>query len=455
MMFKLNNFFLIIIALTSIVSPEKTKIKQAFLNNNPIQNQLKSFAEGEEGKGEESQAEAVFRNISFSVKCMLVDNFTVYDLTGMAKNRLEDDGYKDFNVTLNGNTINYEFCYDLVKENRCNNDQLAQVSSIDKTKCNQLAGSISTGNKWKLSENLIEIELNRIDNSTDLVKYQIECDKNDTKKYPTFIEKKSYYRKEINGNQETLLYFKSKHGCPKIDFYTFWKFINDYDYIFAVLLIILGLFECILGFKLSMPTAFIITCSGVLILVVILFFQFILPPGTKSWIIWVILFIGLVIGIFAGYFVAQNKDKCLALVVGGVAGFFLGEFFFNLFGNKIGTNLTLVHIGFIVGGIAVLVLLSFIFSSFIIIFSTSLIGAYAVIRGISFFAGKFPSEITIIDLTRAGETDQLKEMLSWEIYLYLCAIIVLTVGSIFIQFKLRDDNDQKYSINEMDTGLTN
>jgi len=72
----------------------------------------------------------------------------------------------------------------------------------------------------------------------------------------------------------------------------------------------------------------------------------------------------------------------------------------------------------------------------IIIFATSFIGAYTFIRGISLFAGGYPNEFTVIDLKNQGEDGQLKELITWRVWIYLVAIIIVTGLSIFIQFKI-------------------
>ena len=88
--------------------------------------------------------------------------------------------------------------------------------------------------------------------------------------------------------------------------------------------------------------------------------------------------------------------------------------------------------------------MAYFFNKFIIIFSTSFIGSYCFIRGISLFAGKFPDEFQVMDLTTEGETEQLKELLTWEVYVYLAAMLVLCVISIVLQFKFnKDDDDDK------------
>ena len=60
------------------------------------------------------------------------------------------------------------------------------------------------------------------------------------------------------------------------------------------------------------------------------------------------------------------------------------------------------------------------------------------------FAGKFPDEFQVMDLTTKGEKEQLKELLTWEVYVYLAAMLVLCVISIILQYKFnKDDDDDK------------
>ena len=110
----------------------------------------------------------------------------------------------------------------------------------------------------------------------------------------------------------------------------------------------------------------------------------------------------------------------------------------------------LVNILFILVSIIVLVLIALWLRAAIIIFCTSFIGSYACIRGISFFAGNFPSEFTIIDIISAGEEEQLNEMLNLDVYIYIGLIIVLAIIGIIAQFKI-NEND-KYN-DEIDSDM--
>jgi hypothetical protein len=101
----------------------------------------------------------------------------------------------------------------------------------------------------------------------------------------------------------------------------------------------------------------------------------------------------------------------------------------------------------IAGFAAVFALLSFFIYDHILIASTSLIGCYSLIRGISLYAGGYPNEFTLAELLKQG----LYSQIGYTFYIYLAAMAVVFVGSLFVQFKIRakdiaeeNDNVTKY-----------
>ena len=305
------------------------------------------------------------------------------------------------------------------------------------------------GNTWEKESNnsenkeVLRITVNQNDDSPKhTFIYRLECNKEGEDKKFDVIKEKTTITEE-SGVLNVTLYIRSKEACEKADFYFIVKFIQDYKAIFIIALMGFGLFNCILGKKLAKYTGFLLSLLIITVLVLV-FSQFVLPSGCKEWIIWVMLAVGILLGGTAGYFVFKYHEKAFALVAGGIAGFFIGEFLYNLFGNRIDANGTVINIVFVVASIIALVVLAYFFNKFIIIFSTSFIGSYCFIRGISLFAGKFPDEFQVMDLTTEGETEQLKELLTWEVYVYLAAMLVLCVISIVLQFKFnKDDDDDK------------
>ena len=389
------------------------------------------------------------KNISFSVKCIFVDDFKVYDISGLTMNKLQTNK-PGYNRTINDVNIYYNFCYDLKEISGCNikNKQIIALKKNESgtLECKALADKINKGNKWSTWEdydkkNFLQIELNEIDKKHKTY-YRLKC--NDKQKEMLFNESRSWVEKEVGEYLETVLFFETDEACPKFDFYVIWSFVNDYSFVFAIIVIAFGIFNCVLGKRFAQYTSFILALFGVTVFT-LFFFQFILPPGCARWIVWVILIIGIILGCTAGYFVFKYHEKFMSFLVGGLAGFLFGEFLYALFGNKINGHPTLIHILFILVCIIVAVILSFFLKDYIIIIATSFIGAYAFIRGVSMFAGHFPNEFTIIDLKNRGEDEQIKDLLTWRVYIYLVAIIITCGLSIFLQIKINNGLKDKES----------
>lgn len=396
-----------------------------------------------------SDAEIAFSKINFSVKCMFVENFNLYDISGLGKNVLSDE--KEYNITLDGKKIYFNFCYDLKPREDLNcTFQKKQIFVTDENdKCDYLANSILSGNSWYTGTNdnkttsYLRIDLNHDeegDHKNHVVTYILEC--TDDVKY-SFEESKSYYKKQLtDGTYQTLIYIRTSEACAKMEFYVIWEFINNYFFIFASILIAFGLFNCLLGNLCAKHTCFILTLFGCTIFV-LFFAQFILPSGCASWIIWVILALGIIIGTAVGVVVFKHHDKVLALLVGGLGGLILGQFLFSMFGSLIPWNSILVNVLFVVICIIAAILLALWLNKAIVIGATSFIGSYAFIRGISLFAGYFPSEFTIIDLKNKGEDGQIAELITWRVYMYLGSMIICTGLSVYAQIVINRKFGQK------------
>ena len=122
--------------------------------------------------------------------------------------------------------------------------------------------------------------------------------------------------------------------------------------------------------------------------------------------------------------------------MGALLGYIIGQILYNLALNRININQTALQIIVYVLCIGVCIALSILLFNIVTIFATALIGAYAVIRGISIFAGGFPNETTIADLVKNDETEQLKNLLTWIVYLYLGGWVILFVIGLVVQIKI-------------------
>ena len=79
----------------------------------------------------------------------------------------------------------------------------------------------------------------------------------------------------------------------------------------------------------------------------------------------------------------------------------------------------------------------------IAIISTSILGAYAIVRGISVWSEGFPSEKEVYTLAFEQEWSTLKSMISGIVYLYLVLLVVLSACGMYVQFKYFYDGEKK------------
>ena len=399
---------------------------------------------------------------SQQVKCLFLKDYNVYDISHLGANTFKSIGergheYNFENFNNSKYTIIFNFCYNLKQSSRCEHgDDKQAFYLVNDDNCQPLSGDIKDGNNWITIKNettgeveYIEIEVNRYDDAHSL-KYRLICNKDMDKKEFNVVEGTTSITKNDKGGFDVTLVIESKEACVKVDFYFIFKFIQDYKVLFIILLMAFGLFNCILGKKYAKHTAFLL-CVFIVTILVLVFSQYVLPSGCAEWIIWVMFAVGIILGCTAGYFTFKYEKYVLALVIGGVSGFFIGQFLYNLFGNQIPlkVNGIVINIIFVVISIVVMIIIAKIefFHKFIVIFATSFIGAYCFIRGISLFGGGFPDEITIMDLRGKGETEQLSELLTWKVYVYLAAMVITTVLAIIAQYKFfkekDDDNEEK------------
>jgi len=134
-----------------------------------------------------------------------------------------------------------------------------------------------------------------------------------------------------------------------------------------------------------------------------------------------------VIGILAGWFLRVFL-RIGACFLGAVCGFFLGGSLYNLAFYWANSLWLLICVSF---GLAILgAFLAYRFYNQIIIFSTSLIGSYAFIRGISLFAGHYPNEVMIYSQIANG----VKPELTWEFYAYFSGMVVMFVSGCAYQY---------------------
>ena len=381
------------------------------------------------------------QTIEKNVKCLFTDEYSIYDLRPLAKDKKDGDG-NDYKVNVDGHEVTFNFCQNLNKET-CPNLDKTSVALFG-NQCIALAGDYENGSEWKVKKfsndtkgTTITMTLPKANGQNKDVVFELECENNKDKyKNNKFVLTSSNY-----GNDEVSLHFTTYYACPVINFYRIWKFISDNYIVFAVILIVVGLTVTFVGNKFLTVTVFIVVIISFVIIIDGIIFTYIIPETVKNWVIWMILAITAVVGAVVAFFVAKYKDKVLGIIFGFICGFYLGQFIFSLVANIVSWHPLIVHILIVVVCIIIMCVLGYFFMTYFIIISTSIIGAYLSIRGVSVLCGHFPNLSTIMDLASSGEKEQLKKLFTWRVYLYLASMVILAVLGVFVQILLKKRED--------------
>merc|ERR1711957_1073949 len=151
--------------------------------------------------------------------------------------------------------------------------------------------------------------------------------------------------------------------------------------------------------------------------------------------------VGIIVGIL---FIKYELKVVVDMAIAGFSGYLLGVFLYNFLFNQISSHPKIVYFSCIVFSIIALEFMVLMFRRFVIILSTSFIGAYSLIRGMSLMLGGFPSEGMVVDLIEKKEWEQLKLLLTNSVYMYLIGMIIFFFAGNIIQWVyFKDEKDEK------------
>jgi Domain of unknown function (DUF4203) len=198
----------------------------------------------------------------------------------------------------------------------------------------------------------------------------------------------------------------------------------------GIVLIVAGIYLGILGKKQFKVSVCMIGGIAFALLSSLFLFTVFLDRNSSTASGWIIMGVSAFLSIFVGLTLAYFF-RVGAAVAAGWGGVVLGLILYNSFVYKIDNSkkiafwIFIVSMGLIFGGLA------FCIFWHIIVVATSLAGAYAVVRGISLYAGGFPGELEIVDLIKSGKFTGMPG----SFYGYMAGFIVLTIVFSVIQFK--------------------
>lgn len=100
--------------------------------------------------------------------------------------------------------------------------------------------------------------------------------------------------------------------------------------------------------------------------------------------------VSVLLGLGAGFFLMSCR-KLGEIIIAACGGFALG----NLLTHSLMVSSQFLYWGIIIACVVAAVVVMFFLAKTLVIVTTSFIGAYSLVRGISLFAGGYPSEFTL------------------------------------------------------------
>lgn len=231
---------------------------------------------------------------------------------------------------------------------------------------------------------------------------------------------------------------RSSEACYAFTLNPLFRWVDKQSMFLGAALILAGLYLGLLGKK-QFKVSICLTGGVAFLLASSLFlFTVFLNRDSSTATGWIIIGICAFLSIFVGLALAFFF-RAGAAVAAGWGGVTLALILYNTFVYKIDNDkkvafwIFIIAMGGIFGGLA--------FCAFwhVIIFATAFGGAYAVIRGISLYAGGFIGEMEIVDLINSKKFDSIPATF----YAYMVGFIVLSVGFSYFQYRMWGTHSEK------------
>jgi MFS family permease len=220
----------------------------------------------------------------------------------------------------------------------------------------------------------------------------------------------------------------SNYGCSVMSVDRILTYLNKFKPYFGVFFILAGIVLCFFSIRLMQFTVCIggmLTSIG---LTVGIFYLFVFKATTKpNVILWWIaggLLLGLIVGI-----VLMKFPKHGAALIAGWGGGVGGVLCNTAFVSYLGWTWT-VYVSAVLGAL-ITMLLTLKFYDIIIIEATSILGAYSIVIGISFYAGHYYEPLQVVQMIKAGLYSQIDKMY----WFYVAGFFVFAITGILVQRK--------------------
>lgn len=238
------------------------------------------------------------------------------------------------------------------------------------------------------------------------------------------------------GNYKTTL--TGKLACSTYSVSAFFDFVAEYNWLFAIILMVIGLPFIFAGRKFFSIIVFVVGVLITVTLIMLLFYATFLDSNTEAWVFWLVLSLSIIARLAVGFVLAKCQKLGAACIAGW--GGFLGGLAINtafLFLTNQQWLFWVLSIGCAIAAAAC----AFFFYFPVIITVTAFGGSYMFIRGISlFWPESYPNEFTLINDLENGYM----EHIPYWFYLYLGFMVAFTIVGIIVQCKhLKKEMEEK------------
>jgi hypothetical protein len=224
------------------------------------------------------------------------------------------------------------------------------------------------------------------------------------------------------------LNYRSVKGCPVFTMDAFAQFLQKYSYLWGAVLIVFGIILAFFGNKFVNLVIFLTFFTASFCILGSLFFYMFMDKVNEDWAKWLCLAAIIVVSGLLGYFIVRLRKWGIALAAAW-GGVLLGLLITSAF---VVSATWLYYVILVACG-----LVAFLFAlktqNTVMIGVTSFVGSYGIVRGISLYAGGFPSEAELHQQIKSGAVDW--STYDKKFYIYLASIVILTFISFYRQWR--------------------
>lgn len=234
----------------------------------------------------------------------------------------------------------------------------------------------------------------------------------------------------------------SPHGCPVLSTGPLGVAIVKWAWWIGAPMIIIGCYMVTTGGRFPKMTLALFTTLAASLTSLFVLFAAVFPANSPAWTVLIVGIVTFCMGGGLGFGAAKWPRigvVCMGLSLGSLIGYCVWWLFLEShLANR--DSLLLQWAVVAITGLTCAIVCIFLFDHAVII-TSAIFGAYALIRGVSMYAGGFTNEFEIIMATNNGEIGELTTMM----WIYLALILLIAIAGMVSQLKDRSHHLEMYS----------